>query len=137
MIPIFLILKKFKKLRVSSDVETRGNINYYFDKHITIQNIKGVDMHIHGESAYPLNSYGHGWDEFEDVFTIGGHRPVQTQNSKCEYQNRNAISFDLVVANERIENGRKNVAMLGHSYPNIVSSSIGDDGNVSPSQNRF
>ncbi|CAD6185075.1 unnamed protein product [Caenorhabditis auriculariae] len=48
MVPIFLFLKKIGKLRVSEEVE-----------------INGLDIYKHGESAYPLHAYGHGWHEFE------------------------------------------------------------------------
>uniref|UniRef100_A0A1I7YPB2 Ammonium transporter n=1 Tax=Steinernema glaseri TaxID=37863 RepID=A0A1I7YPB2_9BILA len=50
MIPVFLLLKKMKKLRVPEEIE-----------------IKGLDIYKHGEAAYPLHAYGHGWDEFEKV----------------------------------------------------------------------
>lgn len=29
--------------------------------------IKGMDIFEHGEAAYPLTAYGHGWDEVEYV----------------------------------------------------------------------
>ncbi|KAK0396554.1 hypothetical protein QR680_001765 [Steinernema hermaphroditum] len=50
MIPVFLLLKKMNKLRVPEEIET-----------------KGLDIYKHGEAAYPLHAYGHGWDEFEQV----------------------------------------------------------------------
>ncbi|KIH69443.1 hypothetical protein ANCDUO_00213 [Ancylostoma duodenale] len=50
MIPIFLFLKKIGKLRVSEEVE-----------------INGLDIYKHGEAAYPLHAYGHGWDEYEPI----------------------------------------------------------------------
>ncbi|XP_072034499.1 putative ammonium transporter 1 [Amphiura filiformis] len=42
----FAILKMVGKLRVSADVE-----------------LKGLDLAKHGEAAYPLSAYGHGWEE--------------------------------------------------------------------------
>uniref|UniRef100_A0A914DCJ7 Ammonium transporter AmtB-like domain-containing protein n=1 Tax=Acrobeloides nanus TaxID=290746 RepID=A0A914DCJ7_9BILA len=47
---MFLIMKKLKVLRVSPEVE-----------------VKGLDIYKHGEAAYPLTAYGHGWDEIENV----------------------------------------------------------------------
>ncbi|KAI6170872.1 Ammonium transporter [Aphelenchoides bicaudatus] len=47
---VFTVLKAFGLLRVSEEVE-----------------IKGLDIYMHGEAAYPLHAYGHGWDEFEKV----------------------------------------------------------------------
>ncbi|KAI6177934.1 Ammonium transporter family and Ammonium transporter AmtB-like domain-containing protein [Aphelenchoides fujianensis] len=49
---LFGLLKKTGKLRVSPEVE-----------------VKGLDLYLHGESAYPLHAYGHGWDELENVKT--------------------------------------------------------------------
>lgn len=48
--PAFFILKKVKKFRVPAEVE-----------------IKGLDIFKHGEAAYPLTAYGHGWDEVEHI----------------------------------------------------------------------
>ncbi|KAI1701015.1 ammonium transporter family domain-containing protein [Ditylenchus destructor] len=48
--PPFLILKAIGKFRVSKEVE-----------------IKGMDIFEHGEAAYPLTAYGHGWDDIEYV----------------------------------------------------------------------
>lgn len=50
MVPIFLFLKKIGKLRVSAEVE-----------------INGLDIYKHGEAAYPLHAYGHGWDDYEPI----------------------------------------------------------------------
>ncbi|XGW32865.1 hypothetical protein V3C99_017406 [Haemonchus contortus] len=50
MVPIFLFLKKIGKLRVTEEVE-----------------INGLDIYKHGEAAYPLHAYGHGWDDFEPI----------------------------------------------------------------------
>lgn len=46
IIPIFLTLKKLNIFRVPPEVE-----------------IKGLDIYKHGEAAYPIHAYGHGWDE--------------------------------------------------------------------------
>ncbi|CAK5100750.1 unnamed protein product [Meloidogyne enterolobii] len=58
--PAFLILKAFGKIRVPREVE-----------------IRGLDRFKHGEAAYPLTAYGHGWgDGTEFVITplqdVGG-----------------------------------------------------------------
>lgn len=58
--PAFLILKAFGKMRVPREVE-----------------IRGLDIFKHGEAAYPLTAYGHGWgDGTEFVITplqdVGG-----------------------------------------------------------------
>ncbi|CAK5077079.1 unnamed protein product [Meloidogyne enterolobii] len=58
--PAFLILKAFGKMRVPREVE-----------------IRGLDKFKHGEAAYPLTAYGHGWgDGTEFVITplqdVGG-----------------------------------------------------------------
>ncbi|PAV62526.1 hypothetical protein WR25_00153 [Diploscapter pachys] len=50
MIPIFILLKKIGKLRIPAEIE-----------------VKGLDIYMHGESAYPLHAYGHGWDDVEAV----------------------------------------------------------------------
>lgn len=50
MTPIFLFLKKIGKFRVTPEVE-----------------MKGLDIYKHGEAAYPLHAYGHGWDDFEQI----------------------------------------------------------------------
>jgi hypothetical protein len=44
--PAFLLLKAIGKMRVPREVE-----------------IRGLDIYKHGEAAYPLTAYGHGWDE--------------------------------------------------------------------------
>ena len=44
--PAFLLLKAVGKMRVPREVE-----------------IRGLDIYKHGEAAYPLTAYGHGWDE--------------------------------------------------------------------------
>ncbi|CAJ0940078.1 unnamed protein product, partial [Mesorhabditis belari] len=49
-IPIFWGLRRFGKLRVPAIIE-----------------IKGLDIYKHGEAAYPLHAYGHGWDEHEPI----------------------------------------------------------------------
>jgi Amt family ammonium transporter len=46
MSPVFLSMRWLKVLRVSDEIET-----------------KGLDMAKHGEPAYPLVAYGHGWNE--------------------------------------------------------------------------
>lgn len=43
---LFFALHLFKQLRVSEEIE-----------------LKGLDIPKHGEPAYPLSSYGHGWSE--------------------------------------------------------------------------
>ncbi|KAI6222140.1 Ammonium transporter family and Ammonium transporter AmtB-like domain-containing protein [Aphelenchoides besseyi] len=45
---LFGLLKKLNVLRVSEEVE-----------------VKGLDIFMHGECAYPLYSYGHGWEDQE------------------------------------------------------------------------
>lgn len=54
MIPVFWILKKIGKFRVPPEVE-----------------IKGLDIYKHGEAAYPIHAYGHGWD---DISVTDGHK---------------------------------------------------------------
>ena len=54
MVPVFWILKKIKKFRVLPEIE-----------------IKGLDIYKHGEAAYPIHAYGHGWD---DVVSEDGTR---------------------------------------------------------------
>jgi hypothetical protein len=48
--PAFLLLKAIGKMRVPREVE-----------------IRGLDIYKHGEAAYPLTAYGHGWDEPENT----------------------------------------------------------------------
>ncbi|CAK5114814.1 unnamed protein product [Meloidogyne enterolobii] len=48
VIPLFGFLKLVHKFRVPADIER-----------------KGIDIWKHGEDAYPLVAYGHGWDEME------------------------------------------------------------------------
>ena len=48
--PAFLLLKAVGKMRVPREVE-----------------IRGLDIYKHGEAAYPLTAYGHGWDESENT----------------------------------------------------------------------
>ncbi|UMM41446.1 hypothetical protein L5515_017707 [Caenorhabditis briggsae] len=67
MWPIFGLLKKIGKLRVSEEVE-----------------INGLDIYKHGESAYPLHAYGHGWHDFESApdtkVNHSKHLPVGRKN---------------------------------------------------------
>ncbi|CAB3399610.1 unnamed protein product [Caenorhabditis bovis] len=60
MWPLFLFLKKIGKLRVSDEVE-----------------INGLDIFKHGESAYPLYAYGHGWHDFEKAPSRGHYNKSQ------------------------------------------------------------
>lgn len=67
MWPIFALLRKIGKLRVSAEVE-----------------INGLDIYKHGESAYPLHAYGHGWHDFEAApdskINHSKHLPVGRKN---------------------------------------------------------
>ena len=49
---IFAVLWRFSLLRVDLDTEVRG-----------------IDIRVHGEPAYPMAAYGHGWD-FEGDFSV-------------------------------------------------------------------
>uniref|UniRef100_A0A7E4UWA3 Ammonium_transp domain-containing protein n=1 Tax=Panagrellus redivivus TaxID=6233 RepID=A0A7E4UWA3_PANRE len=64
MAPVFLGLKKIGKLRVLPEVE-----------------IKGLDIYKHGEAAYPIHAYGHGWD---DIIEEDGSR-VRAFSEKAEF----------------------------------------------------
>ncbi|VDO39250.1 unnamed protein product [Haemonchus placei] len=66
MVPIFLFLKKIGKLRVTEEVE-----------------INGLDIYKHGEAAYPLHAYGHGWDDFEPIKDKKGH-PIHNDHAESE-----------------------------------------------------
>ncbi|KAH7730633.1 Protein AMT-4 [Aphelenchoides avenae] len=61
MIPVFIFLKKIGKFRVPREVE-----------------IKGLDIFKHGEAAYPLAAYGHGWEEsdHQDALPISKEDPA-------------------------------------------------------------
>jgi hypothetical protein len=50
ILPVFGLLKAAGKFRVPSDIEQ-----------------KGIDIWKHGEEAYPLDAYGHGWDEMQII----------------------------------------------------------------------
>ena len=50
ILPVFGLLKAVGKFRIPADIER-----------------KGIDIWKHGEEAYPLSAYGHGWDELEDM----------------------------------------------------------------------
>uniref|UniRef100_A0A1I7WL83 Ammonium transporter n=1 Tax=Heterorhabditis bacteriophora TaxID=37862 RepID=A0A1I7WL83_HETBA len=71
MWPIFVFLKKIGKLRVSEEVE-----------------INGLDIYKHGEAAYPLHAYGHGWDDYEPIkqrrATNDGHGHGRTRSINAE-----------------------------------------------------
>ncbi|KHJ96316.1 ammonium transporter, partial [Oesophagostomum dentatum] len=73
MVPIFLFLRKIGKLRVTAEVE-----------------INGLDIYKHGEAAYPLHAYGHGWDEYEPIkekskSTSANHREL-TQHAEISLE---------------------------------------------------
>lgn len=46
--------------------------------------INGLDIYKHGESAYPLHAYGHGWHDFEAApdskINHSKHLPVGRKN---------------------------------------------------------
>jgi hypothetical protein len=65
MIPVFLFLKKIKKFRVIPEVE-----------------IKGLDIFKHGEAAYPIHAYGHGWD---DIVSEDGRSRARTFSANAEF----------------------------------------------------
>ncbi|KAK0396553.1 hypothetical protein QR680_001764 [Steinernema hermaphroditum] len=81
MIPVFMILKKLKKLRVPPEIE-----------------MKGLDIYKHGEAAYPLHAYGHGWDEFEHVKDHSGGRKlsenaeVSLEELAAAYERRTSLA---------------------------------------------
>ncbi|KJH41747.1 hypothetical protein DICVIV_12278 [Dictyocaulus viviparus] len=63
MLPVLLFLKKIGKLRVAAEVE-----------------INGLDIHKHGEAAYPSNAYGHGWDGYK-------HKNIEsTRHTQCHWK---------------------------------------------------
>ncbi|KAE9553084.1 hypothetical protein FO519_003717 [Halicephalobus sp. NKZ332] len=64
MVPVFWLLKRINKFRVSPEVE-----------------IKGLDIYKHGEAAYPIHAYGHGWD---DVVSEDGTR-TRAFSDKAEF----------------------------------------------------
>ncbi|CAI4221062.1 unnamed protein product [Auanema sp. JU1783] len=96
MVPIFLLLRKIGKLRVPEEVE-----------------INGLDIYKHGEAAYPLHAYGHGWDEFEAV------RVAPTENNSIEHRRKSMmpnqeISLEqLAAAYDR----RTSIAPVGFGSP--------------------
>ena len=51
---IFATLWKFGLLRIDNETE-----------------IRGIDIKIHGEPAYPIAAYGHGWDYEGDLALDG------------------------------------------------------------------
>ncbi|CAJ0953808.1 unnamed protein product, partial [Mesorhabditis belari] len=65
--PIFWFLKKINRFRVTVEVET-----------------KGLDIYKHGEAAYPLHAYGHGWDDFEQIKTHRGKSRTRTASTFAE-----------------------------------------------------
>ncbi|CEF71676.1 Ammonium transporter family and Ammonium transporter AmtB-like domain-containing protein [Strongyloides ratti] len=90
--PVFSFLKIIKKFRVSYEVET-----------------KGLDIYKHGEAAYPLHAYGHGWDEFENIKAnednkknysnhtrkMSVHQEISMEELAEAYQRRSSVAFDL------------------------------------------
>ncbi|KAH7701247.1 Protein AMT-4 [Aphelenchoides avenae] len=78
MIPVFALLKKLNRFRVSEEIE-----------------IKGLDIYKHGEAAYPLRAYGHGWDEIESIKdvqhrkrTLSEHVEVSLEELAAAYEGR-------------------------------------------------
>jgi len=61
--PMFFALKACNILRVSKDVEIKGEARQY---PFSIKHSPGLDIYKHGEPAYPLVAYGHGWGEDEE-----------------------------------------------------------------------
>uniref|UniRef100_A0AC35U7H8 Ammonium transporter n=1 Tax=Rhabditophanes sp. KR3021 TaxID=114890 RepID=A0AC35U7H8_9BILA len=95
MAPVFKFLKVIGKFRVSEEVE-----------------MKGLDIYKHGEAAYPLHAYGHGWDDFESIKHQHASEPVVNRNRKMSvhqeismeelaeaYQRRSSVAFDLGAPN--------------------------------------
>lgn len=62
MWPLFVALKSLGKLRVTETVERSG-----------------LDYFKHGESAYPINAYGHGWSVLarNENVNEGGHHSLK------------------------------------------------------------
>jgi hypothetical protein len=67
MAPVFLTMRMLRMLRVSEELET-----------------KGLDIIKHGEPAYPLVAYGHGWDENSPKVREVMRR-LSTANSNFEF----------------------------------------------------
>ncbi|KAJ8299374.1 hypothetical protein KUTeg_023434 [Tegillarca granosa] len=63
-LPMFFILKKLRILRVSFEYE-----------------MKGLDIPKHGEPAYPLESYGHGWGEKGDSLSSMVSSSIRTSTA--------------------------------------------------------
>jgi hypothetical protein len=59
------VFKENKKFRVIPEVE-----------------IKGLDIFKHGEAAYPIHAYGHGWD---DIVSEDGRSRARTFSANAEF----------------------------------------------------
>ncbi|PIO70260.1 hypothetical protein TELCIR_07889 [Teladorsagia circumcincta] len=74
------------KLRVSEEVE-----------------INGLDIYKHGEAAYPLHAYGHGWHDFEPIKdkkgnqihklrTDSDHAEMSLEHLAAAYERRTSVA---------------------------------------------
>ncbi|KHJ75990.1 hypothetical protein OESDEN_24391 [Oesophagostomum dentatum] len=74
------------KLRVTAEVE-----------------INGLDIYKHGEAAYPLHAYGHGWDEYEPIKEksksasanhreLAEHAEISLEKLAAAYERRTSVA---------------------------------------------
>ena len=84
ILPIFGVLKAFHRFRLPADIER-----------------KGIDIWKHGEEAYPLVAYGHGWDELENTALVLEQAKKEKQLLRGEWHPVATIWHDP----SRYENG--------------------------------
>ncbi|XP_022793779.1 putative ammonium transporter 1 [Stylophora pistillata] len=98
---LFIILRLTKQLRVSEEIE-----------------LKGLDIPKHGEPAYPLESYGDGWNESpsakRQTFPFTQHPPilqshVSLRNGQPPNGSKRNGQVSTPVQNDQISNIEENV----------------------------
>ncbi|VDL81520.1 unnamed protein product [Nippostrongylus brasiliensis] len=97
------------KLRVSEEVE-----------------INGLDIYKHGEAAYPLHAYGHGWHDFESVKdkkstytkerTLSDHAEMSLERLAAAYERRTSVAPAAFLLSNNGEYRRKSLYVNPSHY---------------------
>lgn len=110
ILPLFGLLKLAKKFRVPGDIER-----------------KGIDIWKHGEEAYPLVAYGHGWNELEETALALEHFRMTAEMEK-EFEENGGTTAPKAENGNGTTDG-KGIATIWHD-PNTYNNNNGNGNGI-------